>query len=133
MLLYGEIHEYLSQTINEEDEQSNNVINECDTRDKDNYFSSTNDTQSEQSNRSNNEFHSPPISTSRPQLPPDSELSSDSGCNLRLEREANEGEVRQHEIENIDVIVATPQKNYTSVYNPKLSLMKKRQQNMTIL
>ena len=43
VLLYGEIHEYLSQTIIEEDEQSNNVLNEGDIRDNNNYFSSTND------------------------------------------------------------------------------------------
>ena len=65
--LYNEIHEYLNWTNIVEDKHSNNVLNEGDIRDNDDYFSITNDgTQSEKSNTSNNNFHNPPTSTSRP-------------------------------------------------------------------
>ena len=50
----------------------------------------------------------------------------DYGCNLGLEGEATECEVNENEIENIDAIVTSPLKNHTSMYNPKLSLIKNK-------
>ena len=45
---------------------------------------------------------------------------------LSIEGEVTECEVSENEIENTDTIVTSPLKNHTSVYNPKLSIIKNK-------